>query len=584
MLRRRPPCAERSDSAKQGKAAEAFPAADARRQGRHRRRRVPGRALLSRRRRRAAQPGGRCPLAGARGHPWLRRSAGAAAARLHLAAWPGQGRRRRRCSSADRLFAAEAPADPDFEAALKWARQAARPVPPQGQALLAYILTCGPETMRDLDAAHRWYERSAAAGCPEGHLGYALSLARRTPDEPAGTQVADHLRHAAEAELPTAIYLLGVLTEQGLGVAADPARAAQLYRQAARKAIARLKLRWGLALMEGRGVEQDLVAGESWLRRAALAGDSAGGGTGRRSLCPERPAAAELSRGRELVSPRRRGGHQAAARALGSLYLTGAGVPQDKGGGALVARRRRGGRTGLASGLCQSGAAGSGRSGGSGPGCRMVRASGRLRRSRRCLQSRASAWPRASASSATSSRRRNGCATPPRALPRPNTCTAACWPRAAAWPPTSGGARWFTRAADAGLADAQVALAEMMVNGRGGPRSPAAALDLFEAAAEGHSGAMFALGALHGGGHGLPTDRAIAQRWFRAAAELGHGHAQLMLGRYLAAGVAGELDQRRRRLGSSAPPRRASPRRSRINYKHEPVGAIFTAPRPIETV
>jgi uncharacterized protein len=38
----------------------------------------------------------------------------------------------------------------------------------------------------------------------------------------------------------------------------------------------------------------------------------------------------------------------------------------------------------------------------------------------------------------------------------------------------------------------------------------------------------------------FPIDRAIAQRWFRAAAELGHGHAQLMLGRYLASGAAGK--------------------------------------------
>jgi uncharacterized protein len=49
-------------------------------------------------------------------------------------------------------------------------------------------------------------------------------------------------------------------------------------------------------------------------------------------------------------------------------------------------------------------------------------------------------------------------------------------------------------------------------------------LELFEkAAAEGHSGAMFSLGALHAG-------------------ELGHGQAQLMLGRYLAEGVTGEPD------------------------------------------
>jgi TPR repeat protein len=35
-------------------------------------------------------------------------------------------------------------------------------------------------------------------------------------------------------------------------------------------------------------------------------------------------------------------------------------------------------------------------------------------------------------------------------------------------------------------------------------------------------------------------DRVVAQRWFRAAAELGHGQAQLMLGRYLASGAVGE--------------------------------------------
>jgi TPR repeat protein len=35
-------------------------------------------------------------------------------------------------------------------------------------------------------------------------------------------------------------------------------------------------------------------------------------------------------------------------------------------------------------------------------------------------------------------------------------------------------------------------------------------------------------------------DRATAQNWFRAAAMLGHGQAQLMLGRYLRSGVAGD--------------------------------------------
>ena len=67
------------------------------------------------------------------------------------------------------------------------------------------------------------------------------------------------------------------------------------------------------------------------------------------------------------------------------------------------------------------------------------------------------------------------------------------------------GRAWIARAAEAGMVDAQVMLAEMMVTGRGGPRDHAAAPGLFEKAADnGHVGAMFAMGALHGGGHDVP--------------------------------------------------------------------------------
>src|SRR3984893_2271414 len=73
----------------------------------------------------------------------------------------------------ERLFAEEEAAEPDFASALRGARQAAGAGSAKGQSVLAYVLTCGPEKMRDLEEAHRWYRRSAAEGC----LGYALSLA-----------------------------------------------------------------------------------------------------------------------------------------------------------------------------------------------------------------------------------------------------------------------------------------------------------------------------------------------------------------------------------------------------------------------
>ena len=89
-------------------------------------------------------------------------------------------------------------------------------------------------------------------GCPEGSLGYALSLARRaTGRRRVGAEVVEQLRHAAEAELPTAIYLLGVLTDSGLGMPRDPAAAAQLYRGAAEKGHRSAQVRWGLTADRG---------------------------------------------------------------------------------------------------------------------------------------------------------------------------------------------------------------------------------------------------------------------------------------------------------------------------------------------
>src|ERR1700722_20021477 len=124
---------------------------------------------------------GRCYLEGAgvpasrtEGARWLERAAnqGYVEAQAQLAtlaihgliAHPDAG-------PAARLFASPENSQPDFEAGLRWARKAADGGSADGQAILGYILTSGPEATRDLDEAHRLYELSAAAGCPQGALG-----------------------------------------------------------------------------------------------------------------------------------------------------------------------------------------------------------------------------------------------------------------------------------------------------------------------------------------------------------------------------------------------------------------------------
>ena len=69
------------------------------------------------------------------------------------------------------LFSGDEPAEPDFVQAEKWARRAAERQSANGQAVLAFILSAGPEAVPDLEEAHRWYERSANGGSPQGDLG-----------------------------------------------------------------------------------------------------------------------------------------------------------------------------------------------------------------------------------------------------------------------------------------------------------------------------------------------------------------------------------------------------------------------------
>jgi TPR repeat protein len=171
------------------------------------------------------------------------------------------------------LFDINDVAHPDYVMAMRRARVAAEAGSGEAQAVLAFILSSGPQDMRDLNEADLWYERSAAAGCAQGMLGHALALNRKGSGETVQREVAVQLGKAAEAGLPTALYLLGVMNERGLGVTRNEGSAAEFYRRAAEKGHRSGQARWGKALIHGIGVDPNPSDGETWLRRAALAGD-----------------------------------------------------------------------------------------------------------------------------------------------------------------------------------------------------------------------------------------------------------------------------------------------------------------------
>jgi TPR repeat protein len=434
--------------------------------------------------------------------------------------------------------------EPSFEHALAWARRAAAAGSADAQPVLGYILTSGPEEYRDLEQAHTLYQKAAEAGSPQGALGYAISLAGRAPDLDGQREIARWLDAAAKAGLPTAYYLLGEAHERGIAGVQDLPAAVENYRLAAEQGHRSAQAKYGLALLLGRGTDKEPVNGESWLRRAALAGDAeaaalVGDLYARGGDLPPNYLEAALWYRRAADA-----GHRVAARALGLLYLTGAGVARDADEAAAwfrVAAER--GDTVAQADL----------------GNLALRGVNTAREATQTPE-----WFRAAAEQGDVTAAFNlavcllegvGTARDPVQAARWLRGAAESLPNAQFWygrllvdgngvpqDPVQGRA-WIEKAAANGLVQAQVLLGSMLVNGEGGAKDHVAAQVWFaRAASSGHPGAMFALGALAGGGHDVPEDRELAQKWYRAAAEKGHSHARLMLGRYLARGLAGPAD------------------------------------------
>ena len=69
---------------------------------------------------------------------------------------------------------------------------------------------------------------------------------------------------------------LGAIYDQGRGVAPDPALAARLYRDAARRGSGAAQLNLAKLYLKGRGVQADPVAAYAWADAAAANGESAG--------------------------------------------------------------------------------------------------------------------------------------------------------------------------------------------------------------------------------------------------------------------------------------------------------------------
>ncbi len=430
---------------------------------------------------------------------WLARAAEAdeVEAQTLIASLALQGR----CDDSHRsLF--EAPLDaadqrPNYGVAVYWAEQAAAHGSAEAQAILAYILTAGAVELRDVERGQQLYRQSADGGSAHGQLGCALALLHRNTSD-ATLEACELLSKAASSGLPTARFMLGAIAESGVAGPQDFAAAAEHYRIAAEANHTLAQLRYGIALLVGRGVEKDTFNGESWLRRAALAGEPqaaalVGDLYARSGDVPPNYVEAGMWLRRAAAA-----GHMGAAKTLGHLLLGDTGLAADPEEAARWLRRAiAGGEIDAMNDLAR---------------LAMARQVPEADQQVTCYWFR----KRAETGDLTAAFDFGLCLAEGIGTPRDDTKALAWFERAAvAMPvaqywcgrmraegrgcaPDPGAARvWFLRAARQRNADAEVLAGEMLINGRGGPRDVGTGIAMVRrAASTGHPGALFALEAL----------------------------------------------------------------------------------------
>ncbi len=480
-----------------------------------------------------------CPPVATR---WLAQAAlaGETEAQLLLASLALQGITQ---ASAEPIFAppnTRPGQEAECRSALYWGQMAADAGCAEGQALLGFILTSGAPALRDPERGHELYRQAARSGCPHGQLGWSLALLTAVPEADLG-EARRLLEAAALADLPTAHCVLGILAESDIETAADLSVAARHYRRGADLGHAPSQLRYGLALLRGRGVPADRFQAETWLRRAALndepqAAAILGGLYAQVGTLPPNYAEAMIWFRRAAEA-----GHDAAARALAHLLLHGLGTSADPQEALRLLRQAAGrGNVEARAELAALALAGDGAE-----ADRLAAVA--------YLRERAEVGDMAAAFDI------GICCAEGVGVPRDDEQAVGWFRRAAEeltiaqyWygrmlaegrgaPQDLSAARdLFLRAAEQGLQDAEVVAGEMLANGRGGPPDmPRARLLFNRAAAAGHAGALYALGMLARGACGEPEDR-VAAAWFLGrAAESGHPVARRLLAAPLSALASG---------------------------------------------
>ncbi len=159
----------------------------------------------------------------------------------------------------------------------RWFQKAAEQGALLSQVAVGKLYARGNGVKADSKTALLWYEKAAVQGSAEAQfLAGTLHFTGEESVPVNHTKAREWFARAAAQDHVGAQNSLGVIFERGLGVRADPAEAARLYRLAAERGLAKAQANLGMMCSRGEGTPRDNAEAYKWLKLSALQGEATG--------------------------------------------------------------------------------------------------------------------------------------------------------------------------------------------------------------------------------------------------------------------------------------------------------------------
>lgn len=216
---------------------------------------------------------------------------------------------------------------------LGWLTRAAQAGDTEAQLALyrvysPYTSSCGFKIAKDEQKAFHWLTNAAAQNDPDAQFQLGIWQIMHYRDKSDIDKAVKWFERAARQDHPATWYVFGLILEYS--DPPHPEAALLAFRKAAELGQADAQIRYGIALMNGKGVAQDRRQGFAWFEKAARQGSARGQYYLGSAYYNGLGTPTDVHQAVYWFEKSAAGDHAYGQLALGSMYALGKGKPKNE--------------------------------------------------------------------------------------------------------------------------------------------------------------------------------------------------------------------------------------------------------------